>query len=105
MNHLSADEKVLRGGWTDTPDGLKPDETALRIEALTAHSLVKLGTDPSGWETLYVDPRDNRFWELTFPDSDSQGGGPPMLKNMSIAEATGKYPSVNDPARQAPSSG
>jgi len=102
--NLSADEKLLRGGWIESPEGIKPDETALRIEALTAHCLVKLGTDPSGWETLFVDPHDDRLWELTFPDSDSQGGGPPMLKNLSIAEASTKYPSANNPRLRTPPS-
>jgi len=91
VNELKPDETLLQGGWVRTTDGLKPDWTCRRIEALTTNSLVKLGTDRSGWDTLYKDPHDHRLWELTFPDSDTQGGGPPRLRHMTNVEAEAKY--------------
>jgi hypothetical protein len=44
-----------------------------------------------GWEVLYKDPKDNRFWELTYPNSDMQGGGPPLLKNIDKDMVLSKY--------------
>ena len=50
----------------------------------------KVATDSSGWDILYKDPRDGRFWELTYPDSSFHGGGPPRLENFSATEAGSK---------------
>ena len=61
-----------------------PDQIAERINWLTKHYLVKVTTDESGWNTLYKDPEDGRYWELTFPDSELQGGGPPSLTTVSL---------------------
>jgi hypothetical protein len=44
-----------------------------------------------GWDVLYRDPRDGRFWELTYPHGDVQGGGPPRLHLLSVEELRGKY--------------
>jgi len=54
-------------------------------------SLSKVARDSSGWDSLYVDPSDNRFWELTYPESASHGGGPPHLKCLSRMEVREKY--------------
>jgi hypothetical protein len=58
--------------------------------------LRRLGSDPSGWDTLYRDPNDGRLWELTFPDSDSEGGGPPRLACLDVDAAREKYGAVVD---------
>ena len=44
-----------------------------------------------GWETLYRDPDDGRYWERTFPQSGSDGGGPPQLRFLTDYEAKDKY--------------
>ena len=44
-----------------------------------------------GWEVLYPEPRDGRFWELIYPHSQMQGGGPPRLHLLSSKEARAKY--------------
>ena len=67
------------------------DAAAARIDRLINGLLIKIGTDLSGWETLYRDPQDGRYWELTFPQSEMQGGGPPRLRHISDKEATQKY--------------
>jgi Immunity protein 27 len=62
-----------------------------RIFALTQSRLVKVKTDASGWDTLYRDPTDGRFWELIYPQSHLHGGGPPELRNLTPDDAKQKY--------------
>jgi hypothetical protein len=50
---------------------------------LIEHHLKRVGEDPSGWNILYRDPSDGRYWELIFPHSELQGGGPPTLCQIS----------------------
>ena len=58
---------------------------------LVASHLVEIARDSTGWDTLYVDPDDGRFWEHIYPQSEMHGGGPPMLKHVSEEEARAKY--------------
>jgi hypothetical protein len=66
---------------------LLPDETELadtpRILQLIRDELVKIATDISGWRVLYRDPKDSRLWELSYPQSEMHGGGPPKLTCIS----------------------
>ena len=88
---LRPDETELTGEWHMVGRAIEKNSTARRIERLTRTVLKRLGTDPSGWDTLYKDPDDGRLWELTFPDSDSEGGGPPRLALLEVDEALRKY--------------
>ena len=47
--------------------------------------------DASGWDSLYLDPNDDRLWELIYPLGEMQGGGPPKLSLVSPGEAQRKY--------------
>jgi hypothetical protein len=53
--------------------------------------LQKLLTSPSGWETLYLNPSDNRHWELNYLESELSGGGPPSLLYISNEDVLKKY--------------
>jgi len=91
MTKLSPDEFELRGNWKlgdSTPMG---DEVCKRIEWLTKEYLVKITLHDSGWNLLFQDPNDKRYWELTYPQSELHGGGPPMLKVLSEDKVQQKY--------------
>ena len=88
---LCKDETELRGTWLAKDGKVIADAACVRIEWLTRNRLEKVGSDPTGWELLYRDPRDGRFWELTYPRSGWHGGGPPMLAVISEATAQSKY--------------
>ena len=88
---LEPHEKDLVGVFKLIGSTLAADTTAKRIELLTRNFLTKLGADPSGWDVLYRDPSDGRLWELTYPQSDAHGGGPPRLTQLSLDEAVKKY--------------
>jgi hypothetical protein len=70
------------------------DETCQRIRELITSHLKELGRDPSGWDALYLDPDDGRLWELTYPQSHLQGGGPQQLRYLTSDEAKKKYDAV-----------
>jgi hypothetical protein len=88
---LGQGETELRGAWLAKDGKVVPDEACERIEWLTGKRLERVGTDSSGWEVLYRDPRDGRLWEKTYPHSGCHGGGPPMLVAISEETAEAKY--------------
>jgi hypothetical protein len=79
------------GNWIEIDGRIVGDETCERVQMLTDEYLIKVGTDSSGWETLFRDPEDGRYWERTYPHGDWHGGGPPALYYLSDKEATEKY--------------
>ena len=67
------------------------DETSHRISSLIKTELQHIATAKDGWDKLYRDPRDGRLWELTYPRSAMQGGGPQALLLTSPESAQKKY--------------
>ena len=74
---LAANEANLLGAWLEKRDRIVADPICKRIEWLIANHHVQLGADPSGWGELYRGPHDGRLWQLTWPQSEMHGGGPP----------------------------
>ena len=78
-------------------DGGRPESVASakretdRINWLVRSKLRKLATASGGWDTLYLDPKDGRYWERTYPHGQLHGGGPPALTNISQETARDKY--------------
>jgi len=70
---------------------VKINENCERIEYLISRYFIKKNRSEDGWEVLYQDPSDLRFWELTYPNSDWHGGGPPALIHLSVEAAKKKY--------------
>lgn len=88
---IRPDETQLVGHWENVEGGVRADAVANRINELTRTYLTRVAVSESGWENLYRDPADLRLWELTYPQGDMHGGGPPMLRLLSVEEAQGKY--------------
>ncbi|HEY6562783.1 MAG TPA: Imm27 family immunity protein [Polyangiaceae bacterium] len=82
---LQPGEKRLDGKWTVTNGNMLADDTCSRIEELIAQHLDRIASDASGWDTLYRDPDDGRYWELIYEQSDMHGGGPPSLVQVDVA--------------------
>lgn len=91
MKSLERHEADLAGRWTVNENRTEADDTCKRIEWLTAEKLQKVAGDPSGWNVLYLDTADGRYWELTFPQSHMQGGGPPRLTHLPQEEVMLRY--------------
>lgn len=88
---LRKEETELRGAWIAKDGKVVGDEVCKRIDWLLENCLKEICTDSSGWDLLLLDPSDGRYWERTYPHSNMHGGGPPMLKVVSLAEAQLKY--------------
>lgn len=84
-------EITLKGSWEFDGRNVVADDVCKRIEHLTLQQLKKIATDVSGWNVLYQDPNDGRFWELTYPNSEMHGGGPPSLTVVSPEVVKNKY--------------
>lgn len=79
-------------GRCESMDGIpRPDSVTIRINELIRTHLTRIALSQDGWESLYRDPVDLRLWELTYPHSEMHGGGPPMLRVLSVQEAREKY--------------
>jgi Immunity protein 27 len=77
---LSRTETVLIGSWELVSGVMKQDSVSDRIQWLTDSCLIQESVDGENWSALYIDPEDGRHWELSYPQSHLQGGGPPTLK-------------------------
>lgn len=84
MKTLESDEKILEGKTVFNNGKVELDETGKRIEFLINNYLIKIKSDFSGWFVLYQDKKDCRYWELSYPNSEQEGGGSPVLKNIDI---------------------
>lgn len=88
---LAPDEHLLVGGWTERDGGRTLDEVDRRILWLVSRRLTPLAVAEGGWRQLYLDPRDGRFWELTFPHGSLHGGGPRRLECVVALVAGDRY--------------
>lgn len=93
MKKLDEHERDLLGSWILRDEAVEGDEVCKRIRWLTNEVLTKItfSREYGSWETLYLDPNDGRYWELTYPQSEMHGGGPPRLTSISLEEAKKKY--------------
>jgi hypothetical protein len=67
-----------------------------RAAQLAASDLVRLATRNGGWTVPYRDPSYGRLWEMSYPQSEMHGGGPPLLRVISAAEAANSYGYIQD---------
>lgn len=88
MKKLEADEVELIGARI-VGEKMETDAKACeRIDWLLNNVLKIFGfsEESGGWDKLYRDPADGRFWLVTYPFSEMHGGGPPTLTNLSLTE-------------------
>ena len=90
---LKPDETDLIGAWTVANGHADGDSIEKRIISLIANYLQKVAVsaESDGWDVLYRDPADGRFWELTYPQGHMHGGGPKRLTALSPSSAKSKY--------------
>ena len=88
---ISINETSIVEEWEFINNKMVTNEQGKRIDWLRSNYLKKIANDESGWYTLYQDPEDKRYWELSFPRGEMQGGGPRLLKLITKEEASSKY--------------
>ena len=91
MMKLKPNETELRGSWKLNGSSMIADDVCKRIEILISTYLTIISEDESGWNRLYQDLEDKRYWEHSYPQSEVHGGGPSLLRNLSPQEAKEKY--------------
>ena len=52
------------------------------VENFISLNLVKITTDKSGWDTLYLNIILNQYWVWTYPNAEMHGGGQPQLQQV-----------------------
>jgi hypothetical protein len=77
----------LRDEWILSDNGMTAAGDAAAIDELLGSWLKKIATDASGWRILYVHEDTQQFWELSYPASEMQGGGPRLLTCLAISTA------------------
>ena len=83
--------KQLVGKWIKVDGKIVGDDVEKQIDYLISTKLMKIAHRDSGWTLLYRDPDDSSYWELTYPLSEMQGGGPSTLTEMSLDEVIANY--------------
>lgn len=91
MMEIKKDEIEIVGKWLLKDNKVIEDENSKRIHFLIDEYFQKVSESESGWEILYQDPNDKRYWELKYLNSDLHGGGPPSLFHLPQRAAIEKY--------------
>jgi hypothetical protein len=79
---MEMNQKEIIGKWIFKDGKVLPDENCKIIELMIENDLVELETSDDGWTKLYK-AIDGTIWELSYPESHLQGGGPPKLTVIS----------------------
>lgn len=88
---IEPDETLICGGWKLVEGRMVPDDSLIRIRTLVETELDKIGSASDGWSTLFKDRSDGRLWELFYPHSEMQSGGPESLRCVDTVQAAHKY--------------
>ena len=88
---IGPDEKRIDGKWVVRFNSVVADANGRRIKKLLSKYLEEICRHENGWEILYMDPRDGRYWELTYPHGEWHGGGPQSLRVLTSDEVIEKY--------------
>ena len=91
MSNISKTTSELKGTWKVIDGKIIADSVCERIEQLISSHLSEITRDSSGWDVLYRDPDDGRYWELVYLEGHLPGGGPPTLRFLKDAEVKNKY--------------
>jgi len=88
---IDREEREIIGSWAMLNGRMTEDETCRRVRSLVETELQQVATTSDGWEKLYRDTKDGRYWEWFYPRSEMHGGGPPALRVLSPEAARQKY--------------
>jgi len=85
---------VIEGKWTLDGQNVCGDAAWDEINSML-RTLTLIGSGDGGWSKLYRHPDSGTIWELTYPQGEMHGGGPPRLEALSDDEAGMRYPGLS----------
>lgn len=88
-------KREFRGKWIKVGNQIVADETCKLLAKLTSEKFVRVAEREGGWTILFQDPEDQSYWELSYPESEWHGGGPPQLVELDIEQLHTLYPSIS----------
>ena len=88
---IAPNEKEIIGSWVMVNCQMTEDDASRRIRSLIQTELKYVASTKDGWEKLYRDARDGRYWEITYPNGELQGGGPQASFLINSEKAEEKY--------------
>ena len=91
MKKISGNETLIECAWEVVEDQITSSSACERIEWLISDILKLVKVDKAGWEKLFQDTADNRYWLLFYPQAELHGGGPACLMEISYKEATLRF--------------
>jgi hypothetical protein len=78
--------RILRETWLGDGAQVRAAGDHAEIERLLSTELKKIGEADDGWRLLFQRASDETFWELSYPQSGLQGGGPRLLKQLDLTK-------------------
>ena len=91
-----AERKELVGAWLRQGKAVVRDAVCLTIEDLVQNRFRRVATREGGWTVLFQDPEDGLYWELSYPDGQMHGGGPPKLSPIEKRDVSERYPDLQE---------
>ena len=64
---IYSNETEFAGSWLLENGNVKDDNVSMRIKDLIVNYLSEIAMTDDGWQRLYQDPNDGRYWELSYP--------------------------------------
>lgn len=74
-------DREIIGNWEFKNGKIIADLNCQLIESMLKEDLSEFKTSEDGWKKQYKG-KESDIWELTFPQSHLQGGGPPKLTKI-----------------------
>ena len=87
----NSSKEPLEGSWIKHGSSVVADRVELEIERRLREELRQVATSDGGWDRLLIYPLDDSYWELTFSQSETHGGGPNLLSPVSLEFVKAKY--------------
>jgi hypothetical protein len=88
---IQPEETLIAGSWKMENGQMVSDSEERRIDHLVTNELERIATSASGWEVLYRDPADGRYWEMFSPRGEMHGGGPRSLRALDPKSIQDKF--------------
>jgi hypothetical protein len=86
----SPSRKIV-GAWIARDGKVVGNKACEIIDHLIEAHLLRVDEREEGWTVLYQNPTDDTFWELSYPQGELHGGGPPTLTELSPDEVQHLY--------------